>query len=454
MVGSKRICSLLLLLAPCAGLVRGFNNVNDPRSGVIGTLFGQQASRLNFLKSGYGKRKEVVLRWRIAQHRSMVERCAREIGGLEQRLGYANLSPAEENAHRVRVAVLRRDAGVEETAILRLKQRVSKVVGQDASNSRPGLLGAAARQAEIFSASEERSAKVLLSQLRRRKDPWELLREDTSSLLRLGTNFSLAAGYLKLRQSPTLLPHTAAIIARAATLERHAPGILLAVDGYLELVEPHLDTILDRLDEIEPHMPFVLENLDALAPHTGTILDHFDALMLYADEQGKYLQVLLPWLPTFAPHFDALGPHLAVLRPHLPKILPHLKTLAPYAPRFAPHVVVSANADILIFYFGWVLRIPFLRKFVLKLSFLPRLAAFLARRLPRRPVRGRTADLQCDFDSCDVVQYEARLAASRTFGAEAGEVGLGAGAHPALGDARSQLALVVLHPPRRPRQRR
>ena len=243
----------------------------------------------------------------------------------------------------------------------------------------------------------------------------ELLREDTQSLLRLGSNLSLAAGYMQLRQSPTLLPHTAAIIARAAVLEQYAPGILLAIDGQLALIEPHLDTILDRLDEIEPHMPFVLENLDALAPHTGSILDHFDALMLYADEDGVYLQQLLPYISRFAPLFDLLGPHLALLRPHLPKLIRHLDVIAPYASRFAPHLTVSANADVLLFYWGWVLRIPLLGPAVLRLPFLPRLAAFFARRLPRWPVRGRTANLRCDYEECDLVQYEARLAGSRSY---------------------------------------
>lgn len=198
-------------------------------------------------------------------------------------------------------------------------------------------------------------------------------------------------------------------------MPRSRDGILLAIDGHLPLIEPHLDTILDRLDEIEPHMPFVLDHLEALAPHTGAILDHFDALILYGDEGGRFLLELLPFLPVFAPQFDRLGPHLAVLRPHLPKLLPHLRVIAPHASKFAPWVAVSADADVLLFYFGWILRVPLLRKWVLKLPFLPRLCAFLARRLPRRPVRGRTSDYVCDWEQCDVVQYEARLAAQRGF---------------------------------------
>ena len=98
--------------------------------------------------------------------------------------------------------------------------------------------------------------------------------------------------------------------------------------------------------------------------------------------------------------------------PHLDKLLPHLPVIAPYAQSFKKYVRVSANADILLFYFGWILRIKGLRKLVLKLPFLPWFAALMVRVLPRRPVRGRTWDYQCSYEDCDVVQYEARLAAS------------------------------------------
>ena len=135
--------------------------------------------------------------------------------------------------------------------------------------------------------------------------------------------------------------------------------------------------------------------------------------MLYADENGKWLPQLLPFLPTFAPLFDSLGPHLAVLRPHLPQLLPHLKNIAPFAIRFAPYVTCSANADILLHYFGWILRIPILGRLVMRLPFLPRFSAFLSSRLPKRPVRGRTWDYVCDWEDCDVVQYESRLARRR-----------------------------------------
>ena len=385
---------------------------NDPRAGVLTRLFGTQAAKVKFLRAGYGERKEAVLRWRVAQFRSMVDRTSREIEALQENAAQQQ-DEVEANAIRARIAVLRRDAGVAETRILQLRTKLSKLTGFPLDASRPGMLGAARRNAEILSATEERSARVLFNQILRTENPWELIRQDSGALLRMGANVSLVANAMKLSQSPTLMPHTAAIVARANKLERFAPGILVAVDGYLPLIEPHLDTILDRLDEIEPFMPFVLDNLDALAPYTGVILDHFDSLILYGDEDGKYLVLLLPFLPTFAPQFDALGPHLALLRPHLDTLLPHLPVIAPYAQSFKKYVRVSANADILLFYFGWILRIKGLRKLVLKLPFLPWFAALMVRVLPRRPVRGRTWDYQCSYEDCDVVQYEARLAASR-----------------------------------------
>ena len=91
----------------------------------------------------------------------------------------------------------------------------------------------------------------------------------------------MEAAVTKAREEP-LPPHHVAIImdgngrwararglpvqrgARAAKLERFAPGILLAIDGYLDLIEPHLDDILERLDDIEPLLPVVLDNLEVV----------------------------------------------------------------------------------------------------------------------------------------------------------------------------------------------
>ena len=57
---------------------------------------------------------------------------------------------------------------------------------------------------------------------------------------------------------------------------------------------------------------------------------------------------------------------------------------------------------------GWVLRIPLVRR-VLFCPGVPRVASFLARRLPRWPVRGRTAFYECDWEECEL-EYRGKLA--------------------------------------------
>ena len=52
-----------------------------------------------------------------------------------------------------------------------------------------------------------------------------------------------------------------------------------------------------------------------------------------------------------------IAPHLLPLRPHLPLVIPYLPVLAKHTDRFAPYVAASANADVLVFYFGWVLKV-------------------------------------------------------------------------------------------------
>lgn len=350
----------------------------------------------------------------------MVDRTRREIEALTARS--CVVTGLEQKAHAARVAILQRETFVIESQLVTLKNYLGKVTGYEGGQTRPGLYGAMARSYEMFIATEERSARVMFDQMRRKGDAWQLLREDAASLLRLGTNLSVTTGYMTLGGSTALLPHAAAIIARANKLEKMAPGILAAISEHeaLPLVEPHLDTILDRLDEIEPFIPFVLENFDALVPYTGSILDHFESLVLYGGADQKYLQPLLPFLPIFAPLFDPLGPHLALCWPHLPVILPHLPVIAPYVHRFAPYVSVSANADVMVFYFGWLLRVKYLGRFIMSLPFLPRLAALLVKVLPRRPVRGYTCDYDCDYSGCDVTQYEAALTARRAFGCDDG----------------------------------
>ena len=72
----------------------------------------------------------------------------------------------------------------------------------------------------------------MFEQMRRKGDAWALVREDAASILRLGTNLSVSTGYMTLGGSAALLPHTAAIFARANKLESIAPGLLAVISEH------------------------------------------------------------------------------------------------------------------------------------------------------------------------------------------------------------------------------
>lgn len=59
--------------------------------------------------------------------------------------------------------------------------------------------------------------------------------------------------------------------------------------------------------------------------------------------------------------------------------------------------IASANMDILLGYFGWALRIPFVPKLFFALA-PPRVVSILANRLPKRWVRGMCCDVTCYVD--------------------------------------------------------
>jgi len=398
------VATSMMQRAPVAG---------GPRAAVIRKLFPttQGFSWPEIFRVPFSQKKVAAIRWRIAQSRDVVGRAKREIDALEARSERRNRADQESDvgvARSARIADLRREAGVAESRVILLKARLRDM----GVPSRNNLLGDMQRFVETFLASEERSARVLLSQLAKARDPWDLVYEDTVSLLRLGTQPELLVGFAGLRDAPRLAPHAVAIAARAAKLERYAPGIMVAVDGHLDAIEPHLDDILERLDEIEPHLPFVLRHIDVLAPHCGPLIKHLDALLLYADDGGKYREPLLPYVARFAPLLDELGPHLALARPHMSRLLPYMPVIAPSAHLYSKKLIISANADVLLFYFGWLLRVPRLGPWLLRLPFMPRLAAWLCRRLPHRPVRGRTCDYICDWEGCDVEAFSTEMYAA------------------------------------------
>ena len=51
------------------------------------------------------------------------------------------------------------------------------------------------------------------------------------------------------------------------------PGIVRILDQYLDIVEPHLDRIMERMDRIEPHLPYILLHLvPGLRPDPAAVL--------------------------------------------------------------------------------------------------------------------------------------------------------------------------------------
>lgn len=215
--------------------------------------------------------------------------------------------------------------------------------------------------------------------------------------------------------TPLLVSHLPAILARLDRIESHVEPILDKVlnhKNHLKAVEPYLPEVFERFDDIEPHLDWILDNIDALAPYTGLLLKHIDELLLYAEVDeyeegdGKYAfaEQLLPYLEFYISSLDVVGPHLPLLRPHLPLLLKHdrIRILTPYVDKlFAKgykDLSASANMDILIFWFGWALRIPFVPRLFFSFPGSPGMVSFLANRLPKRLVRGRCSDVVCYVD--------------------------------------------------------
>jgi len=225
-----------------------------------------------------------------------------------------------------------------------------------------------------------------------------------------------------------IMMHLPSIYTRLSILRPHVPAIVRILDPYFEIVEPYLDRIMERMDRIEPHLPYILLHLDVLAKHCGPLLDHFDTLIPYAEnkytlgrregvaqcftapeeqieqcvmanwDDGQedyelsegsktYLPKLLPYVDVLVPQLDELAPHLPLVHPHLPHILPYMDNLLPIIPRFVKYPDASRNADVLIGYLGWILRLPFLPQ-ILAIPRVPWLIAKLSTILPRRPIRG------------------------------------------------------------------
>jgi len=275
------------------------------------------------------------------------------------------------------------------------------------------------------------AVRVLLGKLASVPDPLQFLVGQTGAGFSISSNLvikpSLAAAIFF--HSPAILPHLPAIYTRLTILEPHVPAIVRILDPYLSIVEPHLDRIMERMDEIEPHLPYILLHLDVLAKHCGKLLDHFDALIPYASKvndpvdllvvgvcdedpdgdleecllaawdtpmlveiverrqrEKSYLPQLMNYVDFLVPRLDALAPHLPLVRPHLPYLLPYLHSVLPYIDLFTDYPHASNNADVLVGYLGWMLKLPVLPR-VLRIPLIPRFIARVSTMLPRWPIR-------------------------------------------------------------------
>ena len=220
----------------------------------------------------------------------------------------------------------------------------------------------ARRQAKKFTNTFGESTSVLLRKLDRvstrsgknnkdYKSVSDFVAQETAAGVRIVGN--LLSNPSQLTQlidpdTPTLVPHVPAILARLDRLETHVSPILSQVlnnKQHLRTIEPYLGEILERFDDIEPHLPWILDHIDILAPYTGLLLKHIDELLLYAEvdeyeyeasgnskDNYAFADQLLPYLEVYVSQLDLVGPHLPLLRPHLPLLLKHnrIKILSPH----------------------------------------------------------------------------------------------------------------------------
>merc|ERR1719235_1534485 len=192
-------------------------------------------------------------------------------------------------------------------------------------------------------------------------------------------------GRTVLPNSKRLLLDAPGIYARLTMLEQHVPDILVILDEYLPVIEPHLDICMERFDDIEPYMQYIIENIEVFAPNCGPLLKHLDALLPYAKLRDEGIaDDFLPYIPYFAARMDNIAPHLPALLPHVRLVPGILPAIMPFLYRYIPYVAVSANLDAVLFWWGWVLRVPVLRR-ILIVPGVPALINWIAPLLPRPP---------------------------------------------------------------------
>jgi len=229
-----------------------------------------------------------------------------------------------------------------------------------------------------------RSLCVLVHTAWKNGDPVSFVYNQTGTAIRVAGETAASGELIRdvLPNAPTLLSCAPGLYAHASRLDRHLPQILSVLDGYLPLVEPHLDVLIERFDDIEPHLQFCLEHADVVVPHLNEIVEYLDDILFFARERELWLR-LEPLLPQLVERLPMLGPHLPNLRRHSELVTPFLPLLAPHCDRLAHFPPISQHADALVQYLGWALRVPGIHR-LLHLPGAGRALAWLAPRLPSR----------------------------------------------------------------------
>lgn len=336
---------------------------------------------------------------------------------------------------RARAAILRRSILKQQVELQQVEREI-----QCCTNTQ-GLVGATVNRA-IYSFKD--SSNVLIRKLKRVKgsvgvqnEQWHgsvrefMVAQTTSGARIVDRLLHNSTQLLQLMdpETPTLITHIPALLARLDRLEPHYPQILERVlnnQRHLRAIEPYLNEILERFDDIEPHLPWILDHIDVLAPYCGLLLKHVDELlpyarldedeMLYGSHDTNYqyalAEQLLPHLEFYVSRLDTVGPHLPLLRPHIPKLLKHnrIAKISPHIDRlfalgYKDNLGASANMDVLLFWFGWALRVPGLPRLFFAIPGSPRIVTFLANRLPKRFVRGYCHGISCHVDGDYGVQW-------------------------------------------------
>eukprot|EP00913_Durusdinium_trenchii_P007906 g7417.t2 len=167
--------------------------------------------------------------------------------------------------------------------------------------------------------------RILLRRLAEAPDPLAFLIWQTKA--------GLSVAWLLLQQpslalsiahhSPRIIPHLPSIYTRLSVIEPHVPGIVRILDPYFEVVRPHLDRIMERMDErlgpdgvvggrpVEPDDFLHGWSLESLSPgggKGGTMMSRIENYLVKELSKGDH-RTLLQITKSYCEHMQS-GPSL------------------------------------------------------------------------------------------------------------------------------------------------